>query len=202
VAASKEDRRSSRASTPRPATRPSRSTSTTCSWTSWNYDVDGVHFDYVRYPSPDFDYGRTALERFRAEVEPTLGVEERRLVAGLAETRPLVYVELFPQAWDRFRREQITELVERIYPGVKARKPKLLVTAAVYANDEDASNRRIQHWKAWLERGILDAVCPMPYTPDTETRKRQIAIARGFSVGRGVWAGIGAYRQPPESALE
>jgi uncharacterized lipoprotein YddW (UPF0748 family) len=167
-----------------------------------NYDVDGVHFDYVRYPSPDFDYGRTALERFRVEVEPTLGVEERRLVAGLAETRPLVYVELFPQAWDRFRREQITELVERIYTGVKARKPKLLVTAAVFANDEDASNRRFQDWKAWLERGILDAVCPMAYTPDTETWKRQIAIARGFSFGRGVWAGIGAYRQPPESALE
>ncbi len=39
------------------------------------YDVDGVHFDYVRYPSPDFDYSRTALERFRASVEPTLGIE-------------------------------------------------------------------------------------------------------------------------------
>jgi uncharacterized lipoprotein YddW (UPF0748 family) len=167
-----------------------------------SYDVDGVHFDYVRYPSPDFDYARTALERFRAEVEPTLGIEERRLVAGLAETRPLVHVELLPQAWDRFRREQITELVERIYTGVKARKPNLQVTAAVFANDEDASSRRFQDWKIWLERGILDAVCPMAYTPDTETWKRQIAIARGFSFGRGVWAGIGAYRQPPESALE
>jgi uncharacterized lipoprotein YddW (UPF0748 family) len=167
-----------------------------------SYDVDGVHFDYVRYPSPDFDYSRTALERFRAEVEPTLGTEERRLVAGLAETRPLVYVELLPQAWDRFRREQITELVERIYTGVKARKPKLQVTAAVFANDEDAASRRFQDWKTWLERGILDAVCPMAYTPDTETWKRQVAIARGFSFGRGVWAGIGAYRQTPESALE
>ncbi len=166
------------------------------------YDVDGVHFDYVRHPSPDFDYSRIALERFRAFVEPTLGVEERRLVAGLAQSRPLVYVELFPQAWDRFRRDQVTELVERVYTGVKARKPKVLVTAAVFANDEDAFARRFQDWKAWLERGILDAVCPMAYTPDSETWKRQIAIARGFSFGRGVWAGIGAYRQPPDSALE
>lgn len=167
-----------------------------------SYDVDGVHFDYVRYPSPDFDYGRTALERFRTEVEPTLSVEERRLLSGLAQTRPLVYVELFPQAWDRFRRGQVTELVERIYTGVKARKPKVRVTAAVFANDEDAFGRRFQDWKAWLERGIVDGVCPMAYTPDTEAWKRQIAIARGFSFGRDVWAGIGAYRQPPEGALE
>jgi uncharacterized lipoprotein YddW (UPF0748 family) len=167
-----------------------------------SYDVDGVHFDYVRFPSPDFDYSRTALDRFRVVAEAGLSEEERRLLAGLAQSRPLIYVELYPQAWDRFRRDQITDLVERIYTGVKARKPAVTVTAAVFANDEDAVNRRFQDWKTWLERGILDAVCPMAYTPDTEVWKRQIAIARGFSFGRKVWAGIGAYRQPPESALE
>ena len=166
------------------------------------YDVDGVHFDYVRYPSPDFDFSKSALERFRSAVEPTLRDEERRLLGGLSETRPLIYVELFPQEWERFRRAQITELVERIYTAVKARKPRVLVSAAVFASDEDAFARRFQDWKAWLERGILDVVCPMAYTPDTETWKRQIAIARGFSFGRKVWAGIGAYRQPPESAIE
>lgn len=166
------------------------------------YDVDGVHFDYVRYPGPDFDFSRTALDRFRAAIEPTLRAEERRLLAGLAETRPLVYVELFPEAWDRFRRDQITDLVERVRAGVKARRQDVMVTAAVFANDEDAYARRFQDWKAWMERGLLDAVCPMAYTPETEVWKRQIAIARGFSFGRAVWAGIGAYRQPPESALE
>ncbi|HEY2943747.1 MAG TPA: family 10 glycosylhydrolase, partial [Vicinamibacteria bacterium] len=101
-----------------------------------NYDVDGVHFDYVRFPSPDFDYSRTALDRFRVVAEAGLSEEERRLLAGLAQSRPLVYVELYPQAWDRFRRDQITDLVERIYTGVKARKPAVTVTAAVFANDE------------------------------------------------------------------
>ena len=167
-----------------------------------NYDVDGIHFDYVRYPNPDFSYSRTALDRFRATVEPGLSEEERRQTAALALWRPLVYVELHPQAWDRFRRQQITDLVERIAAAVRSKKPRVLVTAAVFANDEDAFNRRFQDWKTWLERGLLDAVCPMAYTPDTETWKRQIAIARGFSFGRQVWAGIGAYRQSPESTLE
>ena len=30
-----------------------------------NYDVDGIHFDYVRLASPDFDYSRTSLNRFQ-----------------------------------------------------------------------------------------------------------------------------------------
>lgn len=167
-----------------------------------NYDVDGVHFDYVRLPSPDFDYSPTALLRFRAEIEPTLSDTERSLFSALVATRPLLYVETFPEEWDRFRRAQITEIVERIYTGVKARKPDVLVSAAVFGNDEDALRRRFQEWKLWLERGLLDVVCPMAYTVDVEVWKRQIAIARGFAFGRDVWAGIGAFRQSPENTIE
>jgi uncharacterized lipoprotein YddW (UPF0748 family) len=167
-----------------------------------NYDVDGIHFDFIRYPNSNFSYSRTALDRFRAAVEPGLREEERKREAGLAKTRPLVYVEFHPEDWDRFRRQQITELVERVSAAVRASKPRVMITAAVFANDDDAYRHRFQDWKTWLERGLLDAVCPMAYTPDTLIWKRQIAAARESSFGRQVWAGIGAYRQPPSSALE
>src|SRR5207244_13049132 len=36
------------------------------------YQLDGLHFDYVRYPAPDYDYSRVALERFRDSLVPTL----------------------------------------------------------------------------------------------------------------------------------
>lgn len=166
------------------------------------YDVDGVHFDYVRYPNPFFDYSRPALEGFRAEVEKGLSEAERLLFARVAASDPLIYTTVYPDRWDRFRRDQVTTLVERIYQGVKQRKPHVMVTAAVFGNDEDAYARRFQDWKLWLERGLLDAVALMAYTPDTQVFKRQIAIARGFSFGGQVWAGIGAYRQPVESTLE
>src|SRR5207253_6324773 len=86
--------------------------------------------------------------------------------------------------------------------GVKARKPQALISAAVFANDEDAYRNRFQDWKLWLRREILDVVCPMAYTPDTETFRQQIAVAVGNAAGRQVWAGIGAYRQPVEGTLE
>src|SRR6266568_7164699 len=36
------------------------------------YPVDGMHFDYVRFASPDFDYSRTSLKTFRKWLEPRL----------------------------------------------------------------------------------------------------------------------------------
>jgi uncharacterized lipoprotein YddW (UPF0748 family) len=166
------------------------------------YEVDGLHFDYVRYPNVQFDYSRMALERFRAEVEKTIGEGERKTLASLAATDPLIYATTFPERFAQFQRDQVTDVVERIYHGVKARKPNAVVSAAVFANDEDGYRARFQDWKLWLRLGILDVVCPMAYTPDTETFRQQIAIAIGNASGRQVWAGIGAYRQPVEATLE
>jgi uncharacterized lipoprotein YddW (UPF0748 family) len=166
------------------------------------YDVDGVHFDYVRLPNPAFDYSRAALDGFRAEMEKRLTERERQLLARVAATDPLVYVNTYPDEWQQFQRDQVTEIVRRIYYGVKARKPQVQVSAAVFANDQDAFNRRFQDWKRWLRMGILDVACPMAYSPDTETFRQQIAVAKANASGRQVWAGIGAYRIPVESTVE
>ena len=37
-----------------------------------HYDVDGLNFDYVRYPAPDHDYSKVSLERFRHWLLPQL----------------------------------------------------------------------------------------------------------------------------------
>src|SRR4030095_635325 len=42
-----------------------------------HYAVDGLHFDYVRLASPDFDYSRTSLENFRKWLGPQLTTVER-----------------------------------------------------------------------------------------------------------------------------
>ena len=166
-----------------------------------NYDVDGVHFDYVRFPNVDFDYSRAALDGFRDSLELRLSLQERRSLAEQARTRPLIYVEKYSVAWNRYRRQQVTSLVERIYQGVKQRKPSVRVSAAVFANDQEAFAHRFQDWRTWLEQGILDVLCPMAYTTDTSTWKQQIRQARDLALGREVWAGIGAWRQSPENTM-
>jgi len=169
-----------------------------------HYPVDGLHFDYVRFASPDFDYSRTSLERFRKWLEPQLNGSERRALKQSLKTNPLAAAEKFPAKFADFQRAQVTELVARIYRAVKQRRPDALVSAAVFANDENAYTRRFQDWRRWLQMGILDVACPMAYSTDTAVFQKQIEVAATIAHGaqRQVWAGIGAYRIPSESAVE
>jgi len=169
-----------------------------------SYDVDGLHFDYVRLASPDFDYSRTSLEQFRKWLQPRLSPSERRDLKLALKDDPLAATDKYPQQFAGFQREQITNVVARIYRGVKKRKPQVTVSAAVFANEENAYTRRFQDWRRWLAMGILDVVCPMAYSTDTAIFQRQIEIAvqSAHAAGKQVWAGIGAYRIPAESTVE
>ncbi|HKE05527.1 MAG TPA: family 10 glycosylhydrolase [Blastocatellia bacterium] len=166
------------------------------------YDVDGLHFDYVRYPNPQYDYSHISIDRFRDQMEKKLTDEERETLAAQFRDDPLIYVKRFPAAYAQFQRDQVTEVVERIYKGVKKIKPNAVISAAVFANEEDAARSRFQDWKEWLRMGYLDVVCPMAYTHDTETFRQQMQGAVNLASGKRVWGGIGAFKQPAESALE
>lgn len=169
-----------------------------------HYPVDGIHFDYVRLASPDFDYSRTSLKAFEKWVLPQLSTDERRALKNTNKENPLAAAELHSAKFADFQREQITVLVERIYRAVKKHNPKVLVSAAVFANDENAYTRRFQDWRRWLKMGILDVACPMAYSTDTAIFQKQIevAAATAHAANRHVWAGIGAYRIPYESTVE
>ena len=169
-----------------------------------NYDVDGLHFDYVRLASPDFDYSRTSLKSFQKYLKPKLPVAKLRELERSLKTNPLVSAETYPDHFANFQREQITMLVARIYRGVKKKKPDVTVSAAVFANHENAFTRRFQDWRRWMAMGILDIVCPMAYSTDTAVFQKQIEVATesAHGAGRKVWAGIGAYRIPAASTVE
>ena len=166
------------------------------------YPLDGLHFDYVRYPNPDFDYSRDALERFREWVSPRLSPVRRGELDEAYQADVLAWVEALPGPWAEFRRAQITGLVERIYHGVKKRRPDAVVSAAVFANAEDAYRSRFQDWRGWMDRGILDAVAPMAYTADNAAFRDQVGTAVEAAGAHRVWAGIGVYRNTFRGTLD
>lgn len=166
------------------------------------YDLDGLHFDYIRFPSAEYDYSLGALERFRLWVR--LEVDRERFAElDTAYLRDLyAFVEGEPDLWNAFRREQITTLVERIYRDVKALNPRLVVSAAVIADRELAYEDRFQDWPSWLRDGILDVAVPMAYTPDATRFVDLVETARDAAGDRRrVWAGIGAYMNTAEGTL-
>jgi uncharacterized lipoprotein YddW (UPF0748 family) len=164
------------------------------------YDVDGMNFDYVRYPAPTHDFSHVSLDRFRRWLIPQLSEVERLRFAAL-ESDPLVYADSFPARYADFRRLQVTELVERIYHGVKKRKPQVLVSADVFANAKDAYENRFQDWTDWLRRGFLDVAAIMAYNVNTDLVRGQVKVAVAAGGGARVWAGLGAYRQVSDSLV-
>ena len=167
-----------------------------------NYAIDGVHLDYVRYPSENFDYSAAALEQFKAAIVPALTGPERSEAAARERLDPIAYPNLYRERWNDFRRERLTALVTRIRAAVKAARPAALVSAAVVPDAQRALDDRLQDWRAWLDLSLVDVLCPMAYTTDAAVFQQQIAAAIDYAGPRPVWAGIGAYRLSGAQTLQ
>jgi uncharacterized lipoprotein YddW (UPF0748 family) len=165
------------------------------------YPVDGIHLDYARYPSDEFDYSREGLGAFRRSLVGDLPRVDVKRYDGRLGREPLVYSQAFPERWRAFRRGRLTELVVRIRQAVKEVRPGAVLSAAVFPDAVDAATRRLQDWPGWLSAGILDIVCPMAYTTDPSLFEAQLTTARTLAAPRPLWAGIGAYRLPQEQIV-
>ena len=66
------------------------------------YAIDGVHLDYLRYPTDDFDYSHDTLAAFREALGTDLpAVDARRYDARVAAGEPLIYTQAYPERWRR-----------------------------------------------------------------------------------------------------
>lgn len=166
------------------------------------YALDGVHFDYARFPGPAFDYSPAALAEFRNTVRPTLPAAERQRLDARQRQSVLAYPDALPEQWRSFRMERMTALMRRLRAVVKAERPAAIVSVAVKPELRDAREARLQDWAAWLQDGIVDVVCPMAYTAEAAAFATQIAAAQAAAGDGQVWAGIGAYRLPVGRTVE
>jgi uncharacterized lipoprotein YddW (UPF0748 family) len=165
------------------------------------YRVHGVHLDYARYPTARFDYSRTAIREFAASVRPGLAPAKRRQIDAMARDDLFAYPDAFPEAWRRFRMDRMSTLVRRLHDAVKEERRAAVVTVAAAPDVHEARERRLQDWAHWLESGLVDAVCPMAYTPEAVRFAEHIAAAQQLAGDRAVWAGIGAYRLSPSQTV-
>jgi uncharacterized lipoprotein YddW (UPF0748 family) len=166
------------------------------------YPLDGIHLDYVRFPSQQFDYSRFSIAEFRAEIRPKLAADARRALDAEEAADLFAYPDRLPVEWAAFRRARLTAMVARIRASVRAARPSLVLSAAVLPDADEAFTERSQDWRGWLGARLVDAVAPMAYTQEPARFAEQIAAARDIAGGRAVWAGIGAYRLTPDQTIE
>ena len=170
-----------------------------------NYDVDGVHFDYIRYPGKKYGYGQEARDRFReiTGYDPLDLVNKPETLRGRIVDGKDLFVSLSDR-WDEFRRDQVTEVVRRVYQDVKRIKPDVVVSCAVFPDGDQSRALRMQDWRSWIQEGIVDFVVPMAYTPDTRKFADHMKKAVGTPPGGRALAGVGVYLMldNPEDCIE
>lgn len=148
------------------------------------YDVDGFHWDYIRYPTTDSGYNPTALARYNAEF-------------GL--TGQPAYSSAQFSDW---RRRQVTDFLRWVNADLLAYKPNLVISCAVFGSRTDAYNARFQDWAAWNTEGILDICMPMGYTADNSgVFVPRVTDAYNNQGVRRVYSGQGAYLNTKENTV-
>lgn len=171
------------------------------------YDVDGIHFDYVRYPNRDMGFNDADMVRFQALMDPTLDDDQKAALAAMPERD--AYPRMFPAKWAQWRRDNVSALVRSIYQDVKKVKPHMAVSAALIPwgtltafEDSDAYNSVSQDWFGWMREGILDIAVPMTYHTDNGQWASWVRGAVENRHKTHVWAGIGDWLHTGEGDAE
>lgn len=138
------------------------------------YDVDGIHFDYIRYPEQAATFNdASTFKRY-----------------GNGRNRA---------SW---RRDNITAIVRRIHDDVRRTKPWVCVSSSPVGKYADLDRYSSRGWNArdavhqdaegWLSEGIHDMLFPMMYF-DGAHFYPFAADWQEQSHGRGVALGLGVY---------
>ena len=149
-----------------------------------NYDVDGIHLDYIRYPGSHACYCDGCRQRF--VLATRLQIDEwPAAVLPKTGTHSEKYIE--------WRTQQITRLVRMLHKRLREADPKIKISAAVFGWYPGCITTIGQDWIAWAKAGYVDFVCPMNYTENTdyftELLVNQLAL---MPKGVAIYPGIGA----------
>lgn len=109
------------------------------------YDIDGLHFDYIRYPENAKNFpDQSTYKKYG-----------------------------FGQNKAQWRRDNITHCVRQIYKSIKARKPWIKISSSPIGKFADLQRYSSKGWNAfeavyqdaqgWLNEGIHDMLFPMMY---------------------------------------
>lgn len=136
-----------------------------------NYDIDGIHLDYVRYSGPEMGYNPRAVAIYETETGETT---------------------LNKKAFAEWRRGRITKFIGKLYKGLSEVRPDCQLTAAVFASRKNtAYNDIMQDWGEWGRLGIVDAIVPMAYSKDVGIVSSQVEDGVTVSGDRFLYAGLG-----------
>jgi uncharacterized lipoprotein YddW (UPF0748 family) len=77
---------------------------------------------------------------------------------------------------------------------LRAARPGIVISAAVFPDPTVARDRVLQRWPEWAAEGLVDVLCPMAYRRDTAEVERLLSRARAAAPRTEMWGGLMAYK--------
>lgn len=139
--------------------------------------LDGVQFDYIRYPdkNPFYGYTQMNVERFKKATGRKTVNESDKL-------------------WKDWRRDQVTDLLELLVKKTRALRPDIQISTTGCMSYLRAYHEAFQDWPSWLKRHLVDFVTVMSYSRDTSQFEKYLLDAKSKTEDFGkVNVAIGAY---------
>ncbi|MBN1124933.1 MAG: hypothetical protein JXA82_07995, partial [Sedimentisphaerales bacterium] len=101
-----------------------------------------------------------------------------------------------------FRQQQITDVVEAVATQTRKVRPGVKISAAVFRNWPTDRFSMAQDWKLWCDKGYLDFVCPMDYTPSNAVFETMVANQLKWAGKVPCYPGIGlsTWADPTDAA--
>lgn len=159
------------------------------------YDLDGIHLDYIRYPSLDYDFGPYALAATRSHIGDK--------AATISELQSTYYLQ-----WVDWRYREIAALVRSIKEAIGLHSDTEIVLSAALIGDAAVSYSSAEFFGQDYSRlaEILDVVMPMAYFNESKKSLQWISnVVAGtrYLVGtRQVYVGLEAYQKPGSWSLD
>lgn len=168
-------------------------------------DLDGIHYDFVRYATLNWGYSDTALTHYAART----GIVPKQ-TDGQWTTPASNWSTGLDATFAQWRRDQVTGFVRETYARVYKINPNIKISGSLIcitsppANGSDSAwyatdpaKYRYQNWYHWLKEGILDEGVGMVYkyaTDDASFRgwARFLGSVNSGGVSLGI-AGQGNY---------
>ncbi len=169
-----------------------------------SYDIDGIHFDYIRYQDEIYGYNSYGRDRFK----DLYSIDPSDIAKGIISTRfgwSQEFVDSTKNIWNKFRQDAITNLLVSTSNYINNNNLEIKLSAAVKPNLLTAKKRYMQDWDSWLNNGLLDFVVPMNYYSEVKDFNNDIQIMKYFidkSLQDKIVMGIATYNQSADDAAD
>ena len=165
-----------------------------------NYDLHGIHLDYIRYPDQSFDFNPDIVKGFqnRYILNPKQFTNNPEV---FAQKFSITGYEIFYHYWRKYLMDGLSDFVNKISVQIDMNHPGVILSAAVKPDLVTAHWRYYQDWDRWLREDWLDFAIPMNYAEEPMLFRERIKQYIDKLPHLKYAIGISLYNQSVEEAL-